>query len=250
MTDDDPWTEPDPGIDAATQAAGNAIAYVAASMLGIPPGEAAMLAGPSASSVLARIMHRHDEIRVRNIERVLGETAEHLGTDGDGIVVAADTDEKMFLLGQGLDAGAKTVLDQKIKTLGRVVAHGLGGDEAALPVQSMILAALRDMEAPHIKVLAEIGGLTSGDTTRPIAGSSRTYLVLASKFSGYLAALPAILAVLERHGLITRQPQTIDGKNVNWAIRYGSVPTSDKEVWELTTFGVECLQALAPDASE
>lgn len=63
--------------------------------------------------------------------------------------------KKEALMTRALSAGAATTLEAKIVALGRVLADGLSAvGDPKLDEFGLVLAALADVEAPHLRVLA------------------------------------------------------------------------------------------------
>jgi hypothetical protein len=59
-----------------------------------------------------------------------------------------------LLTGIALDAAARTAWEDKVRTLGRSLASGLlAEDDATIDTEQMIIAAITDMEAPHLAML-------------------------------------------------------------------------------------------------
>lgn len=223
-----------------------ALAGTTAELIGLalpPPYGSA--AAPMIAAVLMKLQLDFKRDQAAAAAAVLAGAAEELELDLDDMIGLAESPAARRLVVRAMTAGAESNSAEKIAALGRVLAHGLGGDHASIEVDAMIVAALKDMEAPDIKVLAAIGG--AGTSGRPRAGATRERAVLASEFPGYRSALPAILAVLHRHGLI--KLQAIETRDIDWAQRYGSTmgSTVGRERWELTTFGYDCLMFFSDD---
>lgn len=137
----------------------------------------------------------------------------------------------------------------------------------------MILAALRDMEAPHVRVLAffaERGpmGLT-GSVIRVAGGGERELTdierfeyrellshgrtELAERFPSYGVSMEAIVATLERHGLVTVEPLNVAKfiedeerrRNSGFSRSYSSPPAR----WKLTRLGFAVFEYLLEEGA-
>lgn len=144
---------------------------------------------------------------------VISEAAEHGGVTVDALTTSIGRDEHTRLLGGlALAAGSRTRNRDKIRALGKALAAGiLSADDARLDEEQLIVRALDDMEAPHIRVLDLIakhvpagrearrwvpGGTDEGAPTR-----RWTRHQLNEVAPGLAPGMYGILGTLQRHGL-------------------------------------------------
>lgn len=233
------FSEDDPAFELT--AAEDAMADMSAAAVSLLAGPAAPLAGPLLAKGFKKVNRDFKRDQAEQAAGVFTGAVDELDVAPIDLLKRIRGPEARSLFARAMNAGANTASAEKIVALGRVLARGLGGDQASIDVDLMIVAALADMEAPHIKVLGAMGG------DDLYAGSTSHTGVLIGEFPGYRSVLPAILAVLERHGLI--RLGALNTKDIESAQRYGSRITGGSvghERWELTSFGVECLAFLRP----
>ena len=114
-------------------------------------------------------------------------TADTLGRDPEELAADVVRDPAQLRISQTALAAAGTTYDErKIRLLANVLAEGLE-DEALLDVSWLIASALRDIEAPHVRVLHVIK--THGQWSWP-------HNIELGEGSD------AIIATLVRHGLV------------------------------------------------
>ena len=241
---------------ASIEAAADASAIAAGALIGGPLG--AILMAPVPSLVVTGI----EELSARRGARALsnaGRTvlvAAHETAQTPEELLGQMGNEQELLTVQALNAAAATTLQEKIIGLGRVLAHGLSTyDPAEIDTSSMIVAAIADLETPHIRVLAQVGVDYYPDLAReedPWASASIRWeeynrYTLEADFPEYRAVLDAVLAVLERHGLLVKvlpdlgkafdqfQRQPLSGG------RFGRV-TDTETRWRITPLGVSVLR--------
>jgi hypothetical protein len=200
------------------EAAAGAAGALFGAVIGGPSG--ALVAGVVPPYVLALLddfggrwaSHRRDAAG-----RVLLAAADAIEADVEEVLLQAQADPRLELLaGQALAAGAGTVFEDKIAALGRVLARGLmADDEAMLDETSMMLDALSQLEAPHVRILA----IFADDANAlPVARSSRAFKDpyaaaqyrwrayeisdLRNNFPHYGIGLIGIISTLERGGMV------------------------------------------------
>ena len=114
--------------------------------------------------------------------------------------------ERERLLAMAAIAGSETVLMGKIRALGKALADGvLAQDDAKVDEQAMILAALNDIEAPHVKVISM---MFNNREPGPPDGWFREYVYRPwqrrdfQRDPSFGITLRPILATLERHAVV------------------------------------------------
>lgn len=77
------------------------------------------------------------------------------GADADGLgELISASDQSQLMAGLALAAATRTVLEGKIRTLGAALAYGLlATDPAKIDTETMIIAAVADIESPHLSLL-------------------------------------------------------------------------------------------------
>lgn len=179
-------------------------------MLGGPAG--AML-GAGLEPALAVLLHRTarelGEIRSASAAQMLLGAAQRLGKLPDEMVAdALGQPRQAQLLGEALQSAAQTLNMQKLRALSRALANGLRHDEARLDEEQLVLSALSEVDAPHIKVLVQLGPehrrsrtANTNLRTRTAPGRGRTVGFLADACNMSQPACRAALSVLQRAGL-------------------------------------------------
>jgi hypothetical protein len=129
-----------------------------------------------------------------------------------------------LLTGVALDAAARTAWEDKVRTLGRSLAAGLlADDDATIDTEQMIIAAIADMEAPHLAMLDLLvrwmplrSRVGSGVTALDIPAYSLEYGPWRVRDRAWshdqityirprLAPIvPTLLGTLQRHGLVVQ----------------------------------------------
>jgi hypothetical protein len=142
-------------------------AVAAGAALGLPLGPAGAVVGAAAGVLLEPLAAKiWDEVtgdaRHRGGEALAyAKTATSLN-DEEFERVISDSERSRLLTGTMLSAASRTVWDGKLRTLGQSLASGvLATDEAAIDTEQMILAAIADMEAPHLSLLDLLVSYTS-----------------------------------------------------------------------------------------
>lgn len=235
-----------------TQAAGAA----AGAGLGLAsPSTAGVLLGavlPVAVVTAARLDNRAHELRVQRAAQTLARAAEELNVELEQVEEAVvDRPVLTELLARVLAASANAATAQeKVDALGVVLAQGLR-DDAKLDEAFVLAAALHDIEAPHLRVLAAMaivvnhggGRFEWGDPLPRFHRGDRTYDEVASAAGGELVA-PAIVSALQRHGLLVAGQDRADEMH----LMVGAEGTAPVEpTYKISGLGVACLRLLLPD---
>lgn len=190
----------------------------ATGLAGTSAGAVAAAAAPLITKAFSSLGQRHIAQAQRGGESVLEEAVEASGMSADQLAAAAaDSPERLLLAGTALEAGTRTVNADKWRALGRSLANGLT-DDALVDPELLIVAALADIEAPHIKVLRHVAEewppvwTLAGPQSFTREAAQPGEPVWSAKDLG--AALPELGIVLEpviatliRHGLLTEVDQ-------------------------------------------
>lgn len=176
-------------------------------------GPAGAVAGAAMLPLLAVALQRAGSeigiLRSRSAAAALDEASRRLGCNADQVVqLATQSPEAAQLLAETLTAAARTVNENKIRALARALANGLRDDEARPDEQQLIVAALAEVEAPHIKVLTHLGPERSLTRTQATGLSNRTTPTrglwpssIAARCNLSTASARAVLSVLQRAGM-------------------------------------------------
>jgi hypothetical protein len=147
----------------------------------------------------------------------------------------------MELTARTLEAAMRTTLEAKVRVLGKVLAAGLDGtvDEA-----QVLTAALADIEAPHVQVLAALR--TRADANAAAAEADRRNrgeLLTMSRddllveLPGHRDVLDAVLRTLEGHYLVV--PVSLGMTFETWG---------GPGQWGITDLGRSCLKRIGETA--
>jgi hypothetical protein len=217
---------------------GMAIHGPAGAAIGAPAG----VALEHSAKALGRLYQAQRE---RNATRVLEEAAAASGGDVDGLAAKiAASEQRLSLAGQALSAGAETTMGDKIRALGRSLAMGVE-DDARVDPELLMVAALRDLEPPQVKVLAAI---SSQPPMGNVVYENRLRAALTPEVE---AVLMPVLATLTRHGLV--EPERVNLAKMyrdaeRQSNRTGQDLSSYMHVkmlgWLVTDFGRELLRRL------
>lgn len=200
---------------------------------GVDPTLGALVA-PVVTEALLAFGTRFNAKQLARASQVWNVAAEICEVEPQELSAKADDPAKEFLLAAALKSGANSLTVAKVTALGKVLADGLS-DDAMVDTTMMLALALGDIEAPHIHVLDYIAGDSTPFGT-PRAVNLDQFLVANT---GYRTSISAIVATLERHGiirtevetgLVSRPPQS---PSVQFPIRY-----------RVTVFGHELLDRL------
>lgn len=189
-----------PWVDEAAQVATNVVTTMANQLGGTTAGAYATAASPIVQRVFTSIGGRWRDLSDRTGQRVL-EEAEAAGVPaGELEDRIAGSDERLLLAGAAVNAGMRTVNPDKLRALGRALAAGVT-DDALVDQELLVVAALEEMEAPHVKVLRHIAeewpnGMAMG--SRP----SWTEAGLRQVLPEVATVLDPVMATLERHTLV------------------------------------------------
>lgn len=234
------------------------------------------LAGPEAGGMAAAaspvVKHAFDSIserwhrRSRRSGEAVPEAADEAGLPPLEVAGRAGEDPRLLALaGAALNAGMGTADPDKVRALGRALASAFD-DEARVDLEVLTVAALTDMEAPHVKVLRRMKEARSATYVRT-SGPCRTPLYawpmadLQRLVPEAGDALGPVLATLGRHHLIEKHDRTaeaiqdLERKRRQRTVSSESIArVGDPELrplppaWVVTTFGEHVLELLATAA--
>jgi hypothetical protein len=241
------------GESALASTAVAALGLVAAGQIGgpagVPIGEL-FVAGvtPVALQVLERSRQRANTWRTVAAARALSEALDQVSGDAERFMARTDDPRRALLVDLALGAAGRTAYDDKVVALGRLLGRAVEEpDDAKLDEQAALMAAVADIEAPHVAVLGRMrpARMITPDARKPnVQRSSHAYSrrELAGLFPQYGAALDSVLAVLERHGLVRRLPVDVNlviAERQRNEARPMPRPSSQPPIqWDLTAFGM------------
>lgn len=196
--------------------------------------------GAAATPPLVDLVGRAwDELRgrrERNVVAVVGGASGHTGLTPDDFIDVALNDANLSRLLHGaLRAAAETLDRQKIEALARCLANGVT-DDARVDKEGLIIRALSDLDPVHIRVLAKLE--SSAMTAERLTWFLRGDLSVRDALTE-LDVSGAVLAVLERHGLVTSAQRQRGGRGGV----YDRGPQFETEHL-CSEFGRECLERL------
>lgn len=162
--------------------------------------------------------------RSQKVIDVAGETA---GLSSEELYARICDDEKLQVLTfKAMDAAARTAWEDKLRTLGRSLASGvLASDETKFSTEELIMAAIADIEAPHLALLDLLVAWQLGQNeyketpvqfyTPGYSHSQRSdgkwsvgqrtwyFNVIQTYRPGLTPILKSLIGTLEGHGLVT-----------------------------------------------
>jgi hypothetical protein len=197
------------GLDVATRTA-VAAAAASAGLASPDLGALATMLTPTAEMVLNRLFGLIGRRRKRHVAETLAVAAEERSETVEELLEAAlanDDNHELFM--RAATVAQDAAMKEKRLALGRALAAGLDGDEAAINDELLFVRAVADLDAPHIRLLRRMSETREG--TGQMAGHSLTdgWTVdnLTPELPTLAQHLPSLLATLEQHGLITSQLQ-------------------------------------------
>lgn len=208
----------------------------------VPVGAVAGSVTQEAMSALALLLQQ----RRHRIQRFADEAEITAGTQMEKLLQEAMADPRTLeMLARSVEAASRSLDDQKIDLLARIFVSGVR-DSAKVDEANILIEALRQLEAPHLRVLtvlAEPGPhLVSGRPTedRPRTSENmariRTWRVedILAMDPGLRRAFDALIARLYALGLVYDE---------------GSGRLDYEPLWFLTPFGRTCVQYLGERGS-
>jgi DNA-binding HxlR family transcriptional regulator len=213
--------------------------------------------GPHALLVLESFGERFSARRRANAASVIQAASLEMGGSLDDFVAATEDPRRESVAATAVLAGGSTAFQDKLVVLGRLLGRALSDpDDARLDEHAQLILAVADLEAPHMALLGKLSEtrMITPDPRRPNnKRSSQAYsrAELARAFPAYGASLDALLATLERHGLVSRVPIDIDRaiaeqarRLEDRAARRVTRPTSQPPTqWSRTAFGRAACEA-------
>ncbi|WP_157744728.1 hypothetical protein [Micromonospora viridifaciens] len=228
---------------AVANALGPGVAALCA-VVGLPPLGATAL-GALAGSLTEEGMAIVAQSRLDRVGRVqhFAEVAEEAAKSPIGglLAEASQRPAKLELLVQAVEGATQSLGDWKIEMLARLFVAGMR-DEAKVDEALVLVHAVRQLEVPHLRVLAvlsrqapsHIGERSTGPWVIP---ERRVWLVgdIAAEDPGVEGAFDVLIARLQGLGLVSDE-------------RVGAVDFEPH--WTLTAFGWQCVEYLTDRGSQ
>lgn len=221
--------ESDSSGSSAREVGSKAIAaVVGAGVGGVPGALVAVALEPVFIELAARSWDELSDLRRKSAGLMIQTASDHIGGAPSDVTDAAfATTRKSQLFAEALQAAAFTADRSKIKALGRALANGLGGDDARVDEERLIVAGLAGLEEPHIRVLLNLPKQRSRPTTTPTSSARGN--------SGRRGA--RLAAVAERAGLSNEGTINVMAELIRTGMAnqdgYGSERRHDRLILEL-----------------
>jgi hypothetical protein len=136
-------------------------------------------------------------------ERAMRAAIDDLGALERLVDLAMQDDAHLELVERVLEAAARTTMVAKIRALGLVLSAGLQAD--TVDEAAVLVAALTDIEAPHVQVLAVLKAemRSPSPKTAPYTGTvGLAAPEISVQLPGHGLILTAVLRQLDLHGLL------------------------------------------------
>lgn len=213
----------------AAQVAAAAIGGASALAVGGPLGVVAgVFVGPALTPIFEAITAL-DQRGLRNVEDVLEQASAQSQLPVEEIAAWAQADDgRLYLLGQVVRSALRTLNQAKVRTFSRLLSEAII-DDARLDVSTLIVQALAELEAPHIRVLhAMVHDAAPILPGPPVAEGAWRMKALAVHLPHLRGGFLPLMRVLDRNGLAQE----------------GLPAAEDDPAWRLTDFGRDCLAYL------
>lgn len=202
--------DPDPLLQrSAADGIGGAVGAAAGLVVGGPAGAVVGgAAGPVVSAAVSKLLDRVVPARRRRADRMAAGAARRADMTADELVDRlSENERKLLLAAAALTAASNTDLEAKLAALAEALAEGaLTEDESRLELESLFVAAVADIERPHLRVVQAMR------PEGPAAVGARRARFTAAELSQQLPDIASMvgpaLATLERHGVVERRPHS------------------------------------------
>lgn len=206
------------------------------------------LVGAAVPSSLLAFRDRFNQMQLVRACQVWNHAAAICEVEPQEIPVLAGSTSKQVLVATSLRAGMDSVLEEKIAALGKVLADGLRGDDALVDTTTMLASAFGDIERQHVRVLDYLAGEASPlglpvPPGWPGAPGAVSFIEFLEDNPGYRTSISAIVATLERHGVIRAEGEPLSQKDLVFGARHvASIQLRHR--YRITLFGQELLDRL------
>lgn len=202
---------------AAAAAGGAAIGAIVAGPAGAIVGAGL---GPLLEPVAQKIWQELSGDARRRASEVLASACEASGRSAQDVEELISSSERTRLLaGIAMTTGTRTSWNDKVRTLGRSLASGLlAEDDARIDTEQLVLAAIADIEAPHLSLLDLLVSYEPGRTIggpafqKALHQSRRTWDVaqICRARPPLAPVVGSLLGTLQRHGLVAQNDNVAD----------------------------------------
>lgn len=222
--------------------AGAGAGLIAAGPVGLVGGA---LLGPLLEPLVDKIWGEVSGGGRRRATQVLTSAAEAADRPVEEIAeLSRASDQSLLLAGTAMSAATRTAWDGKVRTLGRSLASGLlATDEAQIDTEQLIIAAISDIEGPHLALLdllvsSEPDITALGGNARPaIAPERRKWTIgqITAVRPKLSPVVPSLIGTLQRHGLIKENDNVADAiqgysnELANQSAREAARPTNNRQ---------------------
>jgi hypothetical protein len=183
---------------------------------------------PNLGPYFPKVKAHFDRRRARHFQLFVSDAAEIAGVAEEDVTDGFDGDidpMRASIFERSLQGALLTGDRDKVRALARVAAGALAGDDAAIMTCNLVLPAILELEAPHVRLIVDVASLG------PRSGRVTTGSVRTGQATGDAGVVEALLAQLGARGLIA---------DIDSATMFGP-PQSN---WYLTGFGHEVLKYL------
>lgn len=214
----------------AAETAKKATVQLAGAGIGLAAGGPFGAIVGAASVPIIELVALRERRSYRNMEFLIEMVTELCGVSAEEFAAwAQERDERLFLATSALQAAYDTKVESKIRGLARVLAENVQ-DDARLDLSSLVVAALGELEAPHIRVLHTLVHEVPPATSQNIRTEDDAWhcAQLKEHLPNLADGIMPLIATLFRTGMITE----------------GISSEKDNLSWEITRFGINCLNYL------
>lgn len=193
---------------------------------------------PAMEAMLKGVIRSLDQWRFRHAGETLRDGADAACEPLEQFVLRAVSDERRAeLLARTLGIAQDTALRDKRRALGRALAAGIVGDDAAVDEELLFIRAVADIDTPHIRLLARMAS-ERVPYVRENGGAPQGWSLdtIAERDPGLGEAAPALLSTLESHGLVSPEDRL-----ATWG------GMMSKQAYNVTNAGRTLLERLAAE---
>lgn len=213
-----------------------AAALAAAGLALHDPGAGVAAAG--AAPALSAMYGRWLASQRRKYERTVGTAVAESGLTPDDLASRlTSTVPHATLLGEVMDAAARTALEEKLDVLGRLLACGALADGVGVDEELMWVRIMAKLEAPHLRALSALDAAQPTDTDRADWMYERTRAAFNAVGSSDPVLRSHVLSELE--GSKLAQWRYGDSHPASYGLSSGG--SAGDRFWSITKLGVTCL---------
>lgn len=184
-------------------------------------------APPLLTAAIQKVLDVGTVVNIAAANEVFNVAASEIGREMDDLAEEITHDpDRLRLTMSAMQAALNTYNEEKLRVLAHVLAEGLI-DNARLDASWLIIAAVADLEKPHVQVLYLMQNERNaiGETLYDYWSAE----ALRQRLPHLREGIDPIIATLQRHGLVE------------------TVPTLENISWKITDFGRVCLVYLSAE---